>query len=52
MAKFDFIPWIYIEAEKKKPVYGKIVQQFDKKGWAMVRGTIGYRSPFMNFDKV
>ena len=34
------------------PFYGKIVQEFDKKGWAMLRATVGFRSPFLLFDRV
>lgn len=34
------------------PVYGKIVQEFDRKGFAMIRATLGYRGPAGMFDRV
>ena len=46
------MPWIYVDAKKKRPLYGKIFQEFDRKGAAMLKAMIGYRSPFANFDKI
>lgn len=46
------MPWIYIEAQKKRPFYGKIFQEFDRKGAAMLKATLGYRAPFSTFDKI
>lgn len=33
-------------------MYGKLFQEFDRKGAAMLKSTIGYRSPFSLFDKI
>jgi 3-methyladenine DNA glycosylase Tag len=41
-----------VEVKKKKPYYGKIFQEFDRKGVAMLKATIGYRGAFDIFDKL
>ena len=48
----EFIPYIYTEAKRKKSLYGKIFQEFDRKGMANLKATIGYRSPLDLFDRI
>lgn len=48
----DFMPWIYIDAKKKFPVYGNISQDINRKGVGMTSGKLGLRSPFMMYDKL
>ena len=52
MNRYNFVPKIDIEARKKMAGYGTIAQEFDRKGWAMLRAVAGYRSPFLAFDKL
>jgi hypothetical protein len=37
---------------RKRPAYGKLFQEFDRKGVAMLKATIGYRAPFSLLDKM
>ncbi len=46
----DFIPCLYIQAEKKNSIYGSINQSFDRKGMGNFTAKLGYRSPFRKYD--
>ena len=46
----DFIPAIYIDAKKKRPFYGHLMQEFNRKGAGVLKVKLGYRSPFFKLD--
>ena len=39
-----------MEAKKKRPFYGHLNQEFNRKGAGMFKVKIGYRSPFFKLD--
>ena len=46
----DFIPVIYIEAQKKRPFFAQLNQQFDRKGAGSIKINFGFRTPFSKLD--
>ena len=46
----DFIPVIYVDAKKKRPFYGHLNQEFNRRGAGMFKVKFGYRAPFMKLD--
>jgi hypothetical protein len=46
----NYYPCIYIEAEKKGPLFGTIQQDINKHGSGTLSAQIGYRSPFKRYD--
>ena len=46
----NYYPCIYIEAEKKGPLFGTIQQDINKHGSGTLSTQIGYRSPFKRYD--
>jgi len=46
----DFIPVIYVKGNKKRPFYGHLMQEFNRKGAGVLKVKVGYRSPFMKLD--
>lgn len=48
----DFIPCLFIHAQRKNAFYGSVNQAFDRKGMGNFTAKIGYRSPFRKYDSV
>ncbi len=50
MDHVDFIPVIYVEAKKKRPLYGHLMQEFNRKGAGVLKAKLGYRAPLFKLD--
>ena len=48
----DFVPCLFVQAEKKIPYYGQITQEFSRQGMGNFVAKLGYRAPFANYDSL